>query len=247
VAAARGRPGTGGDPARVVIVAAGAPGAGPPGGAAVSRRAGQRLARAELSRGIYHPGVSLTERIGHAIARLLAAAQGAVPGGWWAVIALAALAVMAAAAILGWIGPAARTRARAAGPVLAAGRLSARDHRQEAERLAAAGDFAGAIVESVRAIAADLEERGVLAPRVARTADELAAEASRALPGHAERLREAARLFDDVRYGGRAGTAAAYRGLRDLDAGISAAGLRGLRGLRDLDAGIGTARPASWP
>jgi hypothetical protein len=208
----------------VVIVAATGPGTGPSGGPAVGREAGQRLARAELSKGIYHPGTSLIERIGHAIARLLDAAQVAVPGGWWAVATLAALAVIAAAAVLRWIGPVARARARAAGPVLAAGGLTAREHREQAERQAAAGDFAGAIIESARAIAAGLEERGVLAPRAGRTAGELAAEASQALPGHAAGLREAARLFDDVRYGDRAGTPAGYRRLRDLDAGISAAG-----------------------
>jgi hypothetical protein len=223
VAAARRRPGRGGDPARVVIVAATAPGTSPPGGGLVSRRVGEQLARSELSKRLYHPGVSLAGRMERAIEHLLNAAQGAVPGGWWAVVALAALVVIAAAAILTWIGPVARTRARAGGPLLPARPLSARDHRQEAERMAAAGDFAGAIIESVRAIALDLEERGVLPPRAGRTADELAAEASRALPGHTTGLRDAARLFDDVRYGDRAGTPAGYRRLRDLDTGLGAA------------------------
>jgi hypothetical protein len=205
----------------VVIVAAMAPGAGPPGG--VSRRLGEQLARSELSKRLYHPRVSLAGRIESAIAHLLNAAQGAVPGGWWAVVALAALLVVAAAAILSWIGPVAGARARAGAPVPAARPLSAPDHRQEAERMAAAGDFAGAIIESVRAIALDLEERGVLPPRAGRTADEVAAEAGRALPGHASGLRDAARLFDDVRYGDRAGTVAGYRRMRDLGTRISAA------------------------
>jgi Domain of unknown function (DUF4129) len=220
VAAARRRPGSGGDPARVV--------SGPPGGA-VTRGAGQRLARSELAKRIYHPGVPLTERIlnaiGRAISRLLHAAQGAVPGGWWAVIALAALAVLAVAVILRWIGPVARRRGRAPGPLLPDRPLSARDHREEGERLAGVGDFGGAIIESLRAVALELEERGLLPPRVGRTADELAVEASAPLPGQAAGLREAARLFDEVRYGGRAGTPAAYRTLRDLDAAVSRAGV----------------------
>jgi hypothetical protein len=227
VAAARRRTRNGGDPARVVTVtgglAAGAPAAGPPGGAAVTRGAGQQLARSELAKRMYHPGVSLTERILNAIGHLLQSAQGAVPGGWWAVIALAALAVLAAAAILRWTGPVARRRGRAAAPLLPDRPLSARGHREEGERLAAAGDFAGAIVESLRAVALELEERGLLPPRAGRTADELAAEASAPLPGQAARLREAARLFDEVRYGGRAGTGAGYRRLRDLDAAVSRA------------------------
>ena len=66
-------------------------------------------------------------------------------------------------------------------------RLTARDHRQNAERQAAAGDYTAAIIESVRAIAVDLEERGILPARVGRTADELAAEASRAAAGPGRR------------------------------------------------------------
>ena len=197
--------------------------AGPPARSAVSRSAGQQLARSELSKRIYHPGVSLTERIGRAIARLLNTAQGTVPGGWWAVVALAVLVVVAAAAVLAWIGPVARSRSRAAAPLLSSGQLSARDHRQAAERMAASGDFAAAIIESLRAIAVDLEERGILPARAGRTADELAAEASLPLPGQAAGLRAAARLFDEVRYGERAGTAAGYNQLRDLGAEIRAA------------------------
>ena len=89
--------------------------------------------------------------------------------------------------------------------------------------MAAAGDHAAAIIESVRAIAVELEERGVLPPRVGRTANEFAAEAAQPLPGHAAGLREAARLFDDVRYGERAGTAAGYQQVRELDVAIRAA------------------------
>lgn len=197
--------------------------AGPPGGAAVTRGAGQQLARSELSKRMYHPGVSLVERIEVAIAHLLQSAQGAVPGGWWAVIALAALAVLAGAVILHRIGPVTRSRARAGAALLPDRPLSARDHRQEGERLAAAGDFAGAIVESLRAVALELEERRVLPPRAGRTADELAVEASAPLPGQAAGFREAALLFDEVRYGGRAGTRAGYRRLRDLDDAVSRA------------------------
>jgi hypothetical protein len=89
--------------------------------------------------------------------------------------------------------------------------------------MAAAGDYTAAVIESVRAIALGLEERGVLAPRSGRTAVELAAEASGPLPGHADGLSQAARLFDDVRYGGRDGTAEGYQQMRDLDASLRAA------------------------
>lgn len=193
---------------------------GPP---PIGRQAAQQLARQELSRAIYHPGVSLTERVERAIARLLDAASSAVPGGWWALVALTAFLIIAAAGVLAWIGPVTRSRPRGSDALLDAERLTARDHRQNAERHAAAGDYTAAIIESVRAIAVDLEERGILPARVGRTADELAAEASRLLPDQAAGLRDAARLFDDVRYGERAGTAAGYERLRDLGTRIRAA------------------------
>jgi hypothetical protein len=203
-------------------MAAGA-GGGNGGGAAVTRQEGQQLARTELSKAIYHPGVPITERIEQVIERFLNSAGVAVPVGWWAIVALAALLVIAIAAVLAWIGPVRRSRSRAVDSLLASGQLSARDHRQQAERMAAAGDYAAAIIESVRAIAVELEERGILAPRVGRTADEFAAEAGQPLPGHATGLKAAARLFDDVRYGERTGTTAGYQQVRELDVAIQAA------------------------
>jgi hypothetical protein len=209
---------------RAALLAAARPARpGPPGGTAVSRRTGQQLARAELAKPIYHPPVAWTVRLGRWLVRTLTAAGQAVPGGWWALIALAALLVIVVAAALAWIGPVARSRPRTRRPILSGIQLSARDHRQNAEGQAAAGDFAAAIIESVRAIAMELEERSILPPRLGRTTDELAAEASGPLPAHAGQLRDAARLFDDVRYGDRAGTADGYQRLRDLDAGIRTA------------------------
>jgi hypothetical protein len=57
----------------------------------------------------------------------------------------------------------------------------------------------------------------VLDPRPGRTADEAAAEAGRLLPAHAAPLRDAARTFDDVTYGGRTATQQSYAALRNLD------------------------------
>jgi hypothetical protein len=292
MAAARGRPGTGGGPAFVVIAAsaarlggaigligligrirrsglsglsglargarrAAAAAAGP---APVSRREGQQLARAELSKAMYHPGLPIIERIEQAISRFLNSAGVSVPVGWWSIVALAALAVIIVAAVLAWIGPVARSRSRTADPLLSSTQLSARGHREQAERLAAAGDYSAAIIESVRAIAMELEERGVLPPRVGRTADEFAAEAGQALPGHSAGLREAAQLFDDVRYGERAGTASGYQRLRDLDARLRSArpasqgvlagvgaGYAGAAGPGSAGPGSGSAGPSSGP
>ena len=223
MAAAGRAPGTGAGPAGLVIAARAAlwAAAAVPGGGGVTRQQGQRLARAELSKEMYHHGVSLTEQIDHAINDLLNGAT--VTMGRAGLIVLAAVLAIAIVVVISLTGPVARSRSRGRVPLLAAGQLSARDHRQQAERKAAAGDYTTAIIESVRAVAVDLEERGILPPRVGRTANEFAAEASRPLPDHAASLLVVARLFDDVRYGQNAGTAAGYQRVRDLDAAIQAA------------------------
>lgn len=189
----------------------------------VSRGLGQRLARAELSRPVYHPQQSLTARAVHFVLawldRLLRATQ-QVPGGWWGFVVLVVLAVILVFVVLARIGPVARARRRQAGPGAVAVTRTAAEHRAAAGRLAAAGDYGGAICERVRAIAAQLDERGVLAPRIGRTADEFATEAGRALPPHAADLLGAARLFDEVRYGHRPGTRPGYDQVAGLDARI---------------------------
>jgi hypothetical protein len=199
---------------------------GGPIGSLTGRAAGQRLARAELSKAIYHPHEPLTQRILNAIGDLLndlSRAGRAFPGGWWAAVALAALLATIITVVLSRTGPLARSR-RAAGQLMAgSGPLSAADHRLRAGRLAASGDFAGATAEHVRAIARELDERAVLTPRAGRTANEMAEEAGAALPAEAAALRGAALMFDDICYGGRPGTQEGYTLVRELDTRISAA------------------------
>jgi hypothetical protein len=193
----------------------------------IGRDAAQRLARAELSKAIYHPHESLTQRILNAInawLNKLFNTGNSVPGGWWALVALAAIAVIVIAIVMTRIGPVARRRRRVDDHISGARAVTASDHRSRAGRLASAGDYAAAIVECVRAIARQLEENGVLAPRAGRTADEIAEEAGQVLPGDADALRDAARLFDDVCYGQRRGTRDGYQRLQALDARIQAAG-----------------------
>jgi hypothetical protein len=95
--------------------------------------------------------------------------------------------------------------------------MTAAEHRQAAERLAAEGDWTEAIQERLRAIARDLEERALVDGMPGRTADELAAEAGQALPGFADELTAAARSFDDVTYGAVPGTREAYDAMSGLD------------------------------
>jgi uncharacterized protein DUF4129 len=146
-------------------------------------------------------------------------------------VVLVVLAATLVAVVLARIGPVARARRRRAGPRPAAPARTAGEHRDAATRLAEAGDYAAAICERVRAIAAELDERGILMPRIGRTADEFAAEAGRALPPHAASLLSAARLFDEVRYGQRPGTRPGYERVAGLDTQIAAtAGRRGAAG-----------------
>ncbi|WP_017596827.1 DUF4129 domain-containing protein, partial [Nocardiopsis lucentensis] len=97
------------------------------------------------------------------------------------------------------------------------------DHRAAAERHEAAGEFAAAVTERMRAISVALEDRAVITPRVGRTATELAAEASAVLSGESDGLAEGARIFNDVAYGDRPATADAARVLRELDARLESA------------------------
>ncbi|HEX9033539.1 MAG TPA: DUF4129 domain-containing protein [Streptosporangiaceae bacterium] len=186
------------------------------GGPLIGRRDARRLARQELGE------VSWWQRVVREIARLLDAAGSSVPHGWFGLIVLAALVVVVVIVVVFWVRPARARRARARS-VLDGDNKTAADYRRAAQQLAEDGDYAGAIVEGVRAIAAELDEREILPPRADRTADELAAQAGSKLPGLADDLRVVTRLFDDVRYGDKDGTQAGYDTVMRLDEQVRAA------------------------
>lgn len=186
------------------------------GGPLIGRNAAQRLARQELAE------VSIWLRILRWIERLLHVTGNAVPGGWFGLIVLAVLAVLAVIVVIFWVRPT-RSRSSRTGPALTDQVRTAQDCRRAAQRHAEAGDYAGAIIEGVRAIAAELEERGILPPRLGRTADELALEAASELPALAADLRIVTRLFDDVRYGDRDGTKAGYELVSRVDEQVRSA------------------------
>jgi hypothetical protein len=94
---------------------------------------------------------------------------------------------------------------------------AAAEHRALADAAFAAGDVAAAIRHRFRAVIRGLEERGLLDPQPGRTVDEAAAEAAAVLPEHASPLQAAVGVFDDVWYGGRAATVAAYRQVAAID------------------------------
>jgi hypothetical protein len=214
--------------------------AGPsPGGPQIGRRAAQQLARRELARSIYQP--SIFQRIINWLQRLLNGAGGAIPGGWFGLVALAVLAVLVISGVIYWVRPA-RGRRGPSSALRPAMDFSARDHRARAERLAADGDFSGAIVERTRAIAAELEERGIVPARPGRTADELATEAGRELPDQAHGLRRAMHLFDDVLYGDRPGTEAGYQQVSLTDGELRSARPTASPGPQGTPAGFGVPR-----
>lgn len=200
------------------MIAAGLPGIG--------RQAAQELARRELSKSIYQPSVSqrILEWTARQLDRLFSVINSNVPGGWWALVSLLILAALIVSVVLVQVRPGAPRRV-ARGQPLAGQAMSASDHRKLADRHADAGDYSAALIERVRAVAEELQERGVLPARPGRTADEFAAEASLPMPALAGQLTDAARLFDDVRYGGRTATGAGYERVRDLDNAIRSARL----------------------
>jgi hypothetical protein len=95
--------------------------------------------------------------------------------------------------------------------------LSAAEHRATAERLAAEGNWSAAIRHRLRAVARQLEESGALTAVPGRTANELARDTAKFLPELTAELADAAASFNDVTYGERPGTEAAYRNIAELD------------------------------
>lgn len=184
----------------------------------------REAARRELSKGMYHENdPSLLERALNAfwdwVDELFGRASTATPGGTLGLVVVIVVVIAALGALWWRLGTPRRGPASAA--VLFDDRpRSAADHRAAAEAHAAQGHWNQAVQERMRALVRSLEERALLDVRPGRTADEAAADAGLPLPAHADRLRAAARDFDDVTYGGRGATETSYRRLADLDADV---------------------------
>lgn len=187
----------------------------------IGRDEAREAAERELSDPIYHADdPSLVERvldwIGDRLIDLLDRLSGVAPGGITGLLVLLAVAVLIAVAVKLRVGKLARTR-RERTTVLGARARTAAEHRAASEKALADGDHRTAVAERFRAIVRELEQRAVLEVRGGQTADELAAAAGAVLPDQADGLRAAARLFDDVYYGGRQATSAQYETLTALD------------------------------
>jgi hypothetical protein len=197
----------------------------------IGRDQARELARRELDKPIYHrdePSVldKFFAKVGDWLDSLLrhASPHGA-GGGGGGVIAMIVIVVLILAVIglVLWWARGGRNTKSARDALLDGALSTAKNHRSLAEAHAAAGEWAEAIRERLRAIARSLEERVILEPRPGRTADELALEAGLALPEQAEELVLGVRVFDDVWYGDRPGTAEGYERLKRLDERLQAA------------------------
>lgn len=187
----------------------------------IDRDAARRAAEQELSDPKYRdarPGFlqQIGQWLGEQLEKLLNSLSSGVPGGIFGVVLIVALLIVLVVVIRLRTGKIARA-ARAGRVVFGGQRKSAADYRRAAAEAAAAGRFDDAVRDRFRAVVRALEERALLDTRSGRTADEAAAEAGLLLPNVADRLRQGARLFDDVHYGGRDGTEAAYQALTELD------------------------------
>jgi hypothetical protein len=187
----------------------------------LGREAAQEAARDELSRQVYQqarPGLlaRALQWLYEHIAKLLDNVGSVSPGGYAGLIVIVLLVVAAVVAVRLKVGPFGKAW-RSEDALFVGGPRSAAEHRRAADAHAAAGEWAEAVRERLRAVIRSLEERALLDPRPGRTADEAALEAGQALPECAGSLRNAARVFDEIWYGGREATAASDQMLRDLD------------------------------
>ncbi|MCX4400308.1 DUF4129 domain-containing protein [Streptomyces sp. NPDC059837] len=190
----------------------------------IPRDPAREAAKRELSKRMYHENdPSPVQRALNAfwdwVDKLFGAASTATPGGALGLVVIV-VAVLAVVAALWWrLGTPHRTPTSSAALFDDRPR-SAAEHRAAAEAHAAQGHWNQAVQERMRAVVRSLEERALLDPRPGRTADEAAAEAGRTLPSHTDRLRAAARDFDEVTYGGRAAGSDTYQRLTELDRDI---------------------------
>ncbi|WP_328431624.1 DUF4129 domain-containing protein [Streptomyces sp. NBC_00453] len=187
----------------------------------IPRDPAREAARRELSKRMYHENdPSLFERALNAfwewVDKLFGSAAAATPGGTLGLVVVI-VAVLAVLGALWWRLGTPRREPTSSAALFDDRPRSAAEHRAAAEVHAAQGHWNQAVQERMRAIVRSLEERALLDVRPGRTADEAAAAAGRTLRSHTDRLRAAARDFDDVTYGGRRASEQSYHRMAELD------------------------------
>ncbi|MGE5694302.1 MAG: DUF4129 domain-containing protein [Candidatus Sericytochromatia bacterium] len=185
----------------------------------IDRDAAHDAAQRELSKPIY-PKEQFSDRLNEWISdflyRIISKASD-VPGGWFTVAVLLTLLAVAVVVAVRIARRTMRTNRKGDFSLFGAAGLTATEHRATAERFAAERNWSVAIRHRLRAIARQLEENGVLNAVPGRTANELAANAGRVFPDLRAELVDGATSFNDVTYGERPGTEAAYRDITILD------------------------------
>jgi hypothetical protein len=185
----------------------------------VDRDTAHQAAQRELDKPIYPKG-SLTQRVYewiHDLLFRLIEKGSSVPGGWFTLSVLFVLLIVAIVVAIRIARLTIRTHRGGDYQLFDTSQLSADQHRAIAERFAVEGNWAAAIRHRLRAVARSLEEARVLEPAPGRTANELANDTGARLPHLASELSQAATAFNDVAYGDRPGTPAAYQLIADLD------------------------------
>jgi hypothetical protein len=185
----------------------------------IDRDAAHQAAQHELDKPIYPKG-SLTQRLDEWIHELLfrlIEKASFLPGGWFTVSVLLTLLIVAIVLAIRLARRTMRTRHGGDYQLFDTGQLSAEQHRAAAERFAAEENWTAAIRHRLRAVARGLEEAAILEPAPGRTANELARDAGVRVPYLTVELSQAATAFNDVTYGQRLGTPAAYHMIVDLD------------------------------
>lgn len=184
----------------------------------------RELLRTELDRPEYRPG--LFERIRAWFADLFETLFGGLSGTdlptWWILLVLLGLGA-ALVALVVWVllrGRGGRTGHADEG-VFDGRRLSAASHRAAAQRALADGDHDLAVVEAVRALAAGLIERSLLADAPDLTVHELTQTAAARFASERESLVRTGQAFDEVRYGDRHADAETARAALELEQRIA--------------------------
>jgi hypothetical protein len=190
-------------------------------GTGLGRDAARRAAREELAKPPYQDAkppwtYRAVNWVFQQIDKALSHATKVVPGGKLGLVVLVLLIAGLVALVVWRTRPSGLHRGDAA-LFLGGAETSAAEHRARADAAAGEGRWADAVRERLRAVARELEARGVLVPRAGRTADELAREAGRAVPEVAAALQRGVRVFDDVWYGGRVADASGYAVLVEVD------------------------------
>ncbi len=191
----------------------------------LGREPAHRLAVAELSDPAYRAAEpSLVSRaidwLVDQVSRLVEGAGAIAPGGWLGILGLLLMLAVAVLVVRWRMGPVSRSD-RAV--VMVDPSTSSAQYRARAEELARAGQWDLAVSERMRALVRTCQERALIDTRPGWTADEVARAASAGVPGSVTVLEEAARTFDDVRYGGRTGSAQAYALVARADDAVAAA------------------------